>query len=207
MTIENNPTTQHYKILAEAICRFSNEIYAHGATPILQKAFLDSLSTGQIFSKFKVLEILTDYSLRFESAIFIGQWNGLLPYLLHLENIFQKAEGIEISDLWALISSRVNCDWHWQSIVGDACEKRVWLNKKTDLVINTATEHMSYKWLDCVEKDTHVLIQSTDYEIDEHVNRVATLDDLIKSTHLSKIIITAEQNFGWYKRFTIFGIK
>lgn len=200
-------TSPNFRFLTQAIGRLSDEIYVNEATPDLQKSFLDALSKGQILSKLKVLEILSESKQSYANAIIIGSWTGLLPYMLNMEGLVQSADGVEISPIWAKISERVNRDWKWTSTVADACQEQFWIGKKPQIVINTSTEHMSYKWLDYVEKGTHVLIQSTNYVIDEHVNRADSLDELIRSTKLSQIISTANQELHFYNRFTVFGIK
>ena len=205
--INEHASFEKYAIFTDAICRFSDGIYAHGASAELQKAFLDSFSRGQMDSKKMVLKILADHGQQFKTAVFVGQWNGLLPYLLHVEKYVESAIGIERSELWSMISKRVNRDWDWKSVTGDACDSISWEGKNPEIVVNTAAEHMSDHWLQFVKANTFILVQSTNYQIEEHVNRVESLDELTARLKLNRVIKTAEQEFKMYKRFTVFGQK
>lgn len=195
----------------DLIARYSQQIYAHGAFPELQKAFLDSLSPGQLYSKLAAVEILGNYiehqNLKLEYALFVGQWHGLLPFMMHQKKLISSGIGIELSETWSEISRQINKDWNWKSIHGDINDPKVWKEQRPNLVVNTSSEHMSFEWLDHVIPGTLILLQSTDYQISEHCNTVNSLDELIQRSNLSKVIKTNEKNFQVYKRFTILGKK
>ncbi len=70
----------------------------------------------------------------------------------------------------------------------------------TDEIFIKQTENLSCKQLDNFELDTHLLIQSTNYSIDEQVNFVKSLKDLIASARFSEIISTIYQGFDSYNR-------
>lgn len=189
------------------VTKYSTQIYAHGANPQLQKAFLDSLSPGQIYSKLKAIEVLEQHKLKFDRALFIGQWHGLLPHMMHESGLINSAVGIELSETWSSISHHVNKGWNWTSTQGNINDPEVWRDQRPELVVNTSSEHMSFEWMQFVPDDTVVLLQSSNYQILEHCNTVNSLNELIEKSKLSKVIESKEQDFEVYKRFTVLGKK
>lgn len=191
----------------QLVTKYATQIFAHGAKPDLQKAFLDSLSPGQVYSKLGALEIIKDINLKFNHALFIGQWHGLLPNMMFQSDLIQSAVGIEISETWSSISHHINKDWNWTSIAGNIHDPDIWQNQMPDLIVNTSSEHMSFDWMQFVRPGTYVLLQSTNYNIPEHCNIVHSLDEFIERTKMSELIATKEQGFKVYNRYTIFGKK
>lgn len=189
------------------ITKYAKQIYAQGAGPDLQRAFLDSLTEGQLYSKLAVVEMLKKTDLKFQSALFVGQWHGLLPLMLHQSGLVESGIGIEISPVWTDISREINSEWNWKSIQGNISEQNVWKNYAPDLVVNTSSEHMTNDWMDYVSEGTFMILQSTDYQISEHCNTVESLDQLIERAKLTEVIGRQEQDFKIYRRFTIFGKK
>ena len=191
----------------DLVTKYSTQIYAHGAKPELQKAFLDSLSPGQIFSKLGVLDVFSKQNSKFDRALFVGQWHGLLPHMMFQKGLIQAAVGVELSETWSSISYHINKQWDWKSIQGNINDAQVWSNLSPELVVNTSSEHMTFDWLQFVPAGTHVLLQSTNFQIPEHCYAVASIDELIEKSKLSQILETVEQDFKIYKRFTVLGIK
>lgn len=189
------------------VTKYSAQIYAHGASPELQKAFLDSLSPGQVFSKISIIEIFKKLNCKYNRALFVGQWHGMLPHMFFQEGLIKTGFGIELSERWSSISYNINSDWDWTSIQGDVNTATVWNGIQPDLVVNTSSEHMSFDWLEFVSPGTTVLLQSTNFEIPEHTHRVFSLNELIKKANFSSNIVSTENDYGIYKRFTLLGKK
>jgi hypothetical protein len=165
----------------------------------------DSLSSGQVASKMKIIEACKKNDLKSELAVFVGHWHGLLPLMMKNENIISQAIGVEKSELWSDFSNYLNREWNWKSYHQDIQEYIYPIH--TDLVVNTSCEHMTDEWLAGVPKGCRVLLQSTNYEHPEHMNRKESLSDFKKS--LSDLDIQFEDSLDCdvYLRFTVFGIK
>ncbi len=191
----------------QLIAKYSTQIYAHGAKPELQKAFLDSLSPGQVYSKLEIIKLFQRQNLKFDHVLFIGQWHGLLPNMMYQSGLINSGVGIELSKTWSSISHHVNNEWDWLSIQGNINDPEIWRDQKPELVVNTSSEHMSFDWLQYVPTGTFVVLQSTDYQIPEHCNSVSSLDELIERAHLTEVIATTKQEFDIYRRFTLLGKK
>lgn len=139
------------------------------------------LTYSQLHSKIgavKHLSNLSDYH-----AIFMGQWHGMLPHMLHEHNIIKSAIGIELDYFWANFSEKLNYDWDFKSIIADVTQCNTWEDniQNNILVVNTSCEHMNYKWLNFKKSQLgYVYLQSTDFQIDTHINTVTSTDPLIQ---------------------------
>lgn len=169
------------------------------------KSLRDSLSTGQMRSKYQIVDYCRQAQLKSESAVFIGHWHGLLPLLMKSEGLISSAIGIETSALWSDFSNRLNCNWDWRSHHQDIHGYSY--DPKTDLVVNTSCEHMSDQWLNAVPRGCRVLVQSTNYEHTEHVNRKMSLEEFKKSLSAIQIVFEDVIDCQVYLRYTVFGIK
>lgn len=169
------------------------------------KTLRDSLSSGQVFSKMKIIEACKKNDLKSELAVFVGHWHGLLPLMMKNENVISQAIGVEKSELWSKFSNELNVGWNWKSYHQDVQDYIYPIN--TDLVVNTSCEHMTDTWLAAVPKGCRVLLQSTNYEHPEHVNRKESLLDFKKSLDSLEIQFEDTLDCGIYLRFTVFGIK
>ena len=167
------------------------------------KTLRDSLSTGQMKSKAVIIEICKAENIKSESAVFIGHWQSLLALMMKNENRLKKAIGVEKSDLWSDFSNYLNRDWKSHNIAIENFD----IPLETDLVINTSCEHMSDDWFKKIPTGCRVLIQSTDFDHLEHINKKDSLQDFEKSLVDIQIISRNETNCDIYRRFTVYGIK
>ena len=196
----------------DGLMRFSDQIYAHKRSEELLNAFLDSNSRGQIQSKMLALDALEKNNIKVNNALFIGQWHGLLPFFCFRQGIINSAVGIEISQIWSQISQKINSDWDWTSHCADATKPEIWQRLasqglKFDLVINTSSEHMSFEWLDFLPPGQLVLIQSSNYDIEQHSHKVKSIEELLEKTTLSQVVFQNVLSFKNYNRFSLLGKK
>lgn len=169
------------------------------------KTLRDSLSSGQVSSKMKIIEASKKLNLKSELAVFVGHWHGLLPLMMKNESVISQAIGVEKSELWSKFSNELNQGWDWQSYNQDI--QNYTYPNHADLVVNTSCEHMPESWLEAVPKGCRVLLQSTNYEHPEHMNRKESLEDFKKSLKALEIQFEETLDCGIYLRFTVFGIK
>jgi hypothetical protein len=121
------------------------------------------------------------------------------------EGFVDEAIGVEKSKLWSDFSNCLNRDWNWKSYHQDI--QHFIYPTETDLVVNTSCEHMTDEWISSVPKGCLVLLQSTNYEHHEHMNRKESLSDFKKSLNCIEIQFEDVVDCKVYLRFTIFGIK
>lgn len=168
------------------------------------KHLRDALSTGQIRSKLRALEIISPYPVN--RAIFIGHWHGMLPRLLYDFGIIKQAIGIELDGFWSNFSQRVNWDWDFTSVVGDACQVLSDYCHDVQLVVNTSCEHMTWQWLDHIPDHANILIQATDMPALDHINTIVKFADLQSiGTRLNRVLLESDilPLHATYSRYTV----
>ncbi len=189
-----------------AISFYVDQFYRYPLTQELAFTTIrDSLSTGQMKSKVGIVNFCKNQKIRSEKAVFVAHWHSLLALMMHNEGIVQTAMGVEKSQLWSDFSNYLNRDWSWKGENSDIIDFKI--PPDTDLVVNTSCEHMSALWLKQIPKGCRVLLQSTNFEHLEHINKKESLEDF--KTSLVDIDITSmlEINCDVYSRYTVFGIK
>lgn len=235
--------SEDLQIFSKCLNDFVRPFYSVDAKQISDAHWLmlrDSLSEGQLQSKLHLLDGVrrfclesntSDFSPRassqstpsekkafplpkkFKKAAFIGHWHGLLPLMFYEFGLIESGIGVELSSEWSQWSKKLNDHWNWQSFVSDAASFDY---TDCDLIVNTSCEHMSYDWLAKIPTAGCMLVlQSTDYDIPEHINRVESVDQL--ESHLLnffahraadpkfEILFRSTRPYEIYKRFTLIG--
>lgn len=197
------------KIFAAGVSNFSSCLYGKNNQAEITMAFRDALSAGQLNSKIHILEALQINKMKLNKALFIGQWHGLLPFLLINIGLCESGVGFELNPFWKTVSDRVCQGLAWTSTEGDATEisSKFYEAEKFDSVINTSCEHMNFNWIKALPQNIWVIAQATDYKIPEHTHPQASLDEFESNLGLSSILHKSELDFKIYKRFTIIGRK
>ena len=81
----------------------------------------------------------------------------------------------------------------------------------TNIVINTSFEHITQeeydKWLSNMFTDQLLVLQSNNYEIEEHVRIAKDLTEFKQQAKLSKIVYEGELDLPKYKRFMLIGYR
>lgn len=192
--------------LLKSVSYFVDQFYRYpfGQELALQ-TLRDSLSTGQMRSKCQIVEICTKLNLKSDRAVFVGHWHSLLPLMMFNSGFLIEAIGIEKSDLWSDFSNYLNRDWCWNSHHQDV--QGFIYPEHVDLVVNTSCEHMTDEWMDSIPQGSRVILQSTNYEHPEHINRKDSLEDFKKSLSMIDIQFENVLDCDVYFRFTIVGLK
>lgn len=192
--------------LLKSVSFFVDQFYRYPFNQELALQTLrDSLSTGQMRSKNQIINICTNLNLKSDRALFIGHWHSLLPLMMYNSGFLSEAIGVEKSDLWSDFSNYLNRDWRWKSDHQDIQQFKY--PEHVDLVVNTSCEHMSNEWLSSVPRGCRVILQSTNYEHPEHINRKVDLEDFKKSLEMIDIQYEDVLDCDVYSRFTIVGLK
>jgi hypothetical protein len=74
-------------------------------------------------------------------------------------------------------------------------------------VINLSTEHMSDNWYQRLLPGTKILMQSNNFELEDHINTCKTIDEMKLRYPLSSILYENTIELNIYNRFTLVGIK
>lgn len=189
-------------LLSQTITHFVSQFYV---VPLENEVALntlkDSLSPGQLNSKLKILELCQKHKIHAQFALFLGHWHGFLPLLLKNFGIVEVACGLEQDQTWVDFSNRMNIQWAWRSMQGDATTYAP--ISAHDLIVNTSCEHMTDEWLNKVPSNTVVIAQSTDYLHPDHINRCENLIEFQNKFQNFEIVETHEMIGNVYKRFTV----
>lgn len=199
--------------------------------------FADAMSIGQIKSKKWLIEELkmcvgSGTELDLGRVYILAGWYGTLAYLLKQDpKIFIKSiVNIDMDPTCEGIAQRLNVDWiedwRFKAITMDilnvdyngSFDFPAWSKKQDmmvshksscDTIINTSCEHID-KFNELYEKFPEgklLVLQSNNFDIPEHVNRVESIDHFAEQTPMSKVLFSGELDCDLYVRFMRIGVK
>jgi hypothetical protein len=176
------------------------------------KRTMDAFWKGQIQSKEWLINNLQPY-VNVQSSIDIyGGWVGVLASMLFQSNIpITKICNIDIDSSCENISRMMNkqeeIEGRFISVTSDMCD----FFGSADIAINTSCEHITQpqyiKWLSNIKNETLIVLQSNNYNIEEHIRIAHDLDMFKNQSNLSKVLYLGEKEFPMYKRFMLIGYK
>jgi len=173
------------------------------------KRTLESFWKGQIQSKEWLLDNLCP-RLPYNASIDIhGGWNGVLASLL-----FQKVKDIknirslDIDPACEEIASTMNkleeMQGRFHAITADMCAVR----SDADVIINTSCEHITQEqydlWISGVPYNSLIVLQSNNYDIEEHVRIANSLEHFVEQSQL-EVRWAGELKLPLYTRYMIIG--
>lgn len=177
------------------------------------KRTLESFWKGQINSKLWLIENLQPFVNKKQNNIVIhGGWNGVLSSLLFNSDIdIQKIINVDIDPSCLSVATTVNkrqeIEGRFSHIIS-SMEDYDYVHF-TDIVINTSCEHISQpqyqQWLKNVPDESLIVLQSNNYQIEEHVRTAASLEHFVNQSHLNTILFIGQLELPLYKRFMIIG--
>ncbi len=162
----------------------------------------------------------------------LAGWYGTLAYLLkedpqiHIKTIVN----IDQDPICEAISQRLNLDWienwRYKAVTMDIHNVdyskdfgfRVWSKGKDqivkhrsqcDTIICTSCEHIA-EWSKLYEKFPEgklLVLQSNNFDIPEHTNRVDSLEQFEEQTPMSRVLFSGELDCDLYTRFMRIGVK
>jgi len=187
----------------------------------------DSFASGQIGSKLWLCREL-EKTLPSTTPLtywVLGGWIGMLPFLIRSREVL-PVKSIRSFDLDGVASEKaeiINNLWVWQewqfkSFRADCNELDFndggpFYSDAPDVIINTSTEHMpNQKWFENIPEGRWVVLQNTDMKIDDHVNKVTSVEQLKEKFPLSQTHYSGELYFDYgnetsFKRFMLIGQK
>jgi hypothetical protein len=176
------------------------------------KRTLDAFWGGQIRSKEWLISNLKPHIKTPVTIDILGGWVGVLSSMLFQSDIVSvKINSVDIDPSCESIAVMMNkieeMAGRFQAITADMCE----FDSNSDVVINTSCEHITQKqydkWFSKLSQHSLIVLQSNNYNIEEHIRIATDLDNFKDQCHVKNILYSGEMDFPLYKRFMIIGKK
>ena len=177
-----------------------------------QSRTLESFWKGQVKSKIWLIDNLVTWVPSYPSNVVIhGGWNGVLASLLFQTNIpIARIVSIDIDPscepIAIMMNKKEEMAGRFRAITGDMCNIISFVN----IVINTSCEHITQEqyetWLSKRNDDQILVLQSNNYEIDEHIRPAFSLDEFAEQCKIN-ILWKGELELPLYTRYMIIGKK
>lgn len=171
---------------------------------------LDAFWKGQISSKEWLINSLEKFIYDPVSIEIHGGWVGVLSSLIFQSNIpASKILSIDIDQTCKNIAKEMNMlevmEGRFDVIAKDMCDHV----PQSDVIINTSCEHMIQqdynRWLDNTN-DQLLVLQSNNYDIEEHVRIAHDLTEFKKQSNI-EIFWSGELELPLYTRYMLIGKK
>jgi len=171
---------------------------------------MDAFWSGQLNSKEWLIECLCKFVQHDSSVDIHGGWVGVLASMLFQSSIpITSIRSIDIDPECAPIATLMNkkedIDGRFSAVTSDMC----CIQSQADVIINTSCEHITQDqyniWLNKISYNNLLVLQSNNYQIDEHIRPATNLDDFKEQCHLKNILYAGELKLPMYTRFMIIG--
>jgi hypothetical protein len=166
--------------------------------------FRDAFRVNQMQCKAWLLDNI-HFVNKESKVLVIGSWLGFTSYCLYKMG-FNNISETDPDDRLEVIANAINC----------VNENFIHLNEDVnhidisqyDLVINTSCEHIEDNtWFSLIKPGAVVVLQSTNFKCDDHVNTVESIDEM---KHLYKMKTVYEDELKLndiFTRYMLIGIK
>ena len=171
---------------------------------------MDAFWSGQLKSKEWLVVNLRNHINRFVTVDIHGGWVGVLASMIFQSDIpVQNIRSVDIDPSCEPIAINMNkieeMVGKFRAVTADMCATR----SDADVIINTSCEHITQDqyelWLSGMPHNSLLLLQSNNYNIDEHVRIANSLDEFKDQCQLGSILYAGEIDLPMYKRFMIIG--
>jgi hypothetical protein len=170
---------------------------------------LDAFWSGQLKSKEWLIDCLDEH-VQFASSIDIhGGWVGVLASMLFQSNIpVTTIRSVDIDPSCAPVAVDMNkleeMAGKFRAVTADMCAIR----SDADVVINTSCEHISQDqydlWLSGMPHNSLLVLQSNNYNIEEHVRIAHSLEQFEQQCDIN-VIWSGELALPLYTRYMVIG--
>jgi hypothetical protein len=170
---------------------------------------LDSFWQGQIKSKEWLIENLRKNINKVVSVDIHGGWNGVLASMLFQSNIYiTNIRSVDIDPTCEPIATMMNkkeeMAGRFRAVTADMCAVR----SDADVIINTSCEHITQEqydlWISGVPYSSLIVLQSNNYNIEEHVRIANSLEHFVEQSQL-EVKWAGELKLPMYTRYMIIG--
>ena len=171
---------------------------------------MDAFWSGQLNSKEWLITNLRKNVKKVVSIDIHGGWVGVLASMLFQSDIYIKhIRSVDIDPTCESIANMMNKKEEiagmFRAVTSDMCEIR----SDADVIINTSCEHITQDqyelWVSGMPRNSLLVLQSNNYNINEHVRIANSLDEFKDQCQLGSILYAGELDLPLYKRFMIIG--
>jgi len=172
---------------------------------------LDAFWKGQINSKLWLINNIKPFVNNPSTVEIHGGWVGTLSSLLFQSNLpIVKITSIDIDPSCESIAIEMNKMEHNQNKFQAITSNMIDYKCSSDVVINTSCEHIVQQdyevWLSKVPEHSLIVLQSNNYNIEEHVRIANSLDEFTQQSHIN-VMWSGELQLPLYNRYMIIGKK
>ena len=173
---------------------------------------MDAFWCGQIKSKEWLIRQLECLNLPPSTIEIHGGWVGVLASMLFQSKLsIQHIVSIDIDPSVRLIAEEMNRIENIQGKFRSETADMTTQYYGADIAINTSFEHIIQHqydmWLSIRSSNQLIVLQSNNYDIEEHVRIAKDLREFETQAKLSRIVYKGEIDLPKYKRFMIIGYK
>ena len=171
---------------------------------------MDAFWSGQLNSKEWLITNLRKNVKKVVNIDIHGGWVGVLASMLFQSDIYIKhIRSVDIDPTCESIANMMNKKEEiagmFRAVTSDMCEIR----SDADVIINTSCEHITQDqyelWVSGMPRNSLLVLQSNNYNINEHVRIANNLDEFKDQCQLGSILYAGELDLPLYKRFMIIG--
>jgi len=171
---------------------------------------MDAFWSGQIKSKEWLIRNLKPHVTNPVSVDIYGGWVGVLASMLFQSEIpITSIRSIDIDPTCESIATDMNkieeMSGKFCAITADMCN----IGSNAELVINTSCEHISQEqyniWLSGIARNSLLVLQGNNYNIEEHVRTSETLDEFKQQCGNIEIVWAGELKLPLYTRWMVIG--
>lgn len=173
---------------------------------------MDAFWSGQIKSKEWLITSVNQHIHRGVNIDIYGGWVGVLASLIFQSDIpVNSIRSIDIDPVCEPIANIMNQMEYDQGRFLAITANMIDISSHAQVVINTSCEHILQidyeKWLNGISDNSLIVLQSNNYNIDEHVRIAHSVDEFVQQSNLSTVLSATELELPLYKRFMIIGRK
>jgi hypothetical protein len=170
---------------------------------------MDAFWSGQLNSKEWLITNLRKHVNKFVSIDIHGGWVGVLASMLFQSDIYIKnIRSVDIDPACEPIATIMNkkeeMAGKFRAMTADMCAIR----SDADVIINTSCEHITQDqydlWLSGVPYNSLIVLQSNNYNIEEHVRIANSLEHFVEQSQV-KVQWAGELKLPLYTRYMIIG--
>jgi len=171
---------------------------------------LDAFWGGQIRSKEWLISMLESTIVNPVSIDVHGGWVGVLASMLFQSKVpVTTIRSIDIDPECETIANTMNQleyqSGRFRAVTGDMVDIR----SDADIVINTSFEHITQDeydiWLSGMPYNSIIVVQSNNYDIEEHIRIANSLDEFKAQSNISNILYAGELELPLYTRYMLIG--
>jgi hypothetical protein len=170
---------------------------------------LDAFWKGQINSKEWLIKNLNPFIKKYVTIDIHGGWVGVLSSMLFQANIpIKSIRSIDIDPSCAAVATMMNkgeeIQGRFSAITEDMCN----IESSADIIINTSCEHITQEqyniWLSKTSANSLLVLQSNNYQIDEHVRIAKSLEEFKQQSNID-VMWEGSLELPLYTRWMIIG--